>query len=268
MPPSVLDSMLPDCGVTDINGDFFSVLTGGNVATLQTIQVRCCIDSNTIPNACDPEEPQDSVFVDINPQGVPPPIELSAEPSVIPPGGQSTITAMTTPPEQPPTEICFEIVVDSSAPSMLNGGPCVAVSSLGEAVIGLIGGNVTTQESVTVRGCIDVDMSGACDGTDPSGFVTVVISAPTPTPTPGPTPAATETGNMLCANGMDDDMDTFTDCADPGCAAASACEFPESTCGDGFDNDGDGNIDCADSNCDNQSCGVGVTCDFGTTTCS
>jgi hypothetical protein len=176
------------CGPTDINGDFFSVLTGGNVITLQTIQVRCCIDSDTIPNACDPEETQDSTFVDINPQGVPPPIELSAQPSVIPPGGQSTITAMTTPPEQPPTEICFEIVVDSSPGSTLVGGPCVPVSSLGEAVIGLQGGAVMTQQSVTVRGCIDVDMSGVCDGTDPSGFVTVVISPPTPTPTPGPTP--------------------------------------------------------------------------------
>jgi hypothetical protein len=177
------------CGPTDINGEFFSVLTGGNVITLQTIQVRCCIDSDTIANACDPEEPQDSTFVDINPQGVPPPIELSAEPSVIPPGGQSTITAMTTPPEQPPTEICFEIVVDSSDPSMLNGGPCVPVSSLGEAVIGLIGGNVMTQESVTVRGCIDISGTmGMCDDVDPSGFVTVVISPPTPTPAPTPTP--------------------------------------------------------------------------------
>jgi hypothetical protein len=192
VPPSLLGfppAAPPDCGSTDINGDFFTVLTCGNVVTLQTIQLRCCIDDSGAPNGqCDPDDIQNSTFVDCNPAGAPPPISLSANPPQIPPGGQSTITAITSPPQQPPTEICFEILVNSTPMSSLAGSPCIPVSSLGEAVIGLQGGLVLTQQSVTVRGCIDVDMSGTCGGTDPSGFVTVVIAPPTPTPTPGPTP--------------------------------------------------------------------------------
>ncbi len=268
-PPSTLDSGIPpDCGTTDINGEFFSILKGGNVVTFQNIQVRCCIDDSGLPNMmCDPGDVQNSVFVGINPSGVDPLIELDASPTSIPPLGTSTITASTNPPVAAGTNICFNIAIPSAPPSALSP-PCSLATVAGQAVTGLTAGAVPTQQTVTVRGCIDVPMNNACDPTDPSNFVSVTIIPPTPTPAPTSTPAATETGNMLCANGVDDDLDTFTDCADPGCAAASACEFPEATCGDGFDNDGDGNIDCADSNCDNQSCGVGVTCDFATTTCS
>jgi len=108
--------------------------------------------------------------------------------------GTSTITASTTPPVPAGTNICFEIVINSlTDPSMLfdTGAPfCFGATSLGQAVVGLQGGDVTTQEAVTVLGCIDnsgtVDV---CDGTDPSNFVTVTVTPPLPTPTPTPTPA-------------------------------------------------------------------------------
>ncbi len=79
-----------------------------------------------------------------------------------------------------------------------------------------------------------------------------------------------------CTNGLDDDCDGLTDCADPDCSgqkcgagnlltcSAAACkcvvaggtaETAEVTCGDGKDNDCDGKIDCADPDC-----ATGVAC--------
>jgi hypothetical protein len=189
-----ISSIMPDCGPTNINGDFITLLTGGNVLTEQTIQVRCCIDSNTIPNACDPEEPQDSVFVDINPEGVPPPITLVADPSTILPGDQSAITASTTPPVFP-GEICFEIVVGEATTTLFNGMSgvtflCADTTSLGQAVVGLLDdGSVLTQHFATVKGCINLNPGdGMCDPADPSNLVTVIIAPAAPTPTPTPTP--------------------------------------------------------------------------------
>jgi len=159
-------------------------LTAGNVVTPQIIQVRCCIDTIFTPFTCDPGEVQDSVFVDINPSGVPPPIDLVADPSVIPPLGTSTITASTTPPVPAGTNICFEIAINSTVPSTLFDGVappfCFGATSLGQAVVGLQGGDVMTQEAVTVLGCIDSGADNACDGTDPSNFVTLTITPPSP----------------------------------------------------------------------------------------
>jgi len=159
---------------------------------------------------------------------------------------------------------------------------CDTTDGTGEAFVTVQAQDVMAAEVGLVECCLSPDNT-MCDPGDLNDVepITVVpvptptptpmptpTPGPTPTPTPSPTPAPVETGNMLCANGNDDDMDGMIDCADPGCISASACEFPEASCGDGFDNDGDGNIDCNDSNCDNQSCGVGVTCDFMTGTCS
>ncbi len=49
-----------------------------------------------------------------------------------------------------------------------------------------------------------------------------------------------------CGNGVDDDGDGATDCADPDCAAE--CGGAEE-CGNGVDDDGDGATDCADPDC-------------------
>ena len=59
---------------------------------------------------------------------------------------------------------------------------------------------------------------------------------------------ATETN---CADGIDNDLDTFRDCADADCAGVGACgpEDTDTACGDTLDNDGDGLTDCADAGC-------------------
>lgn len=69
-----------------------------------------------------------------------------------------------------------------------------------------------------------------------------------------PPPAGEET---LCTDGLDNDSDGLTDCADPDCVGVSTCgpEGRDVTCSDGYDNDGDGDIDCLDAGCaKNKSC--------------
>ena len=58
-----------------------------------------------------------------------------------------------------------------------------------------------------------------------------------------------------CTNGLDDDNDTFIDCADNDCKGTIDCPEPventDALCSDGMDNDGDGDTDCADAGCRN-----------------
>ncbi len=58
----------------------------------------------------------------------------------------------------------------------------------------------------------------------------------------------------ICNDGIDNDGNGLTDCADPNCVGETGpegvvCEAFETTCNDGFDNDGDGLVDCDDPNC-------------------
>jgi hypothetical protein len=74
-----------------------------------------------------------------------------------------------------------------------------------------------------------------------------------------------------CANGIDDDQNGKTDCAEPGCnmlscgtgCACLALARSEALCLDGVDNDGDGTSDCSDPDCDAKSCGDGCSCAGG-----
>lgn len=64
-----------------------------------------------------------------------------------------------------------------------------------------------------------------------------------------------ETVGEICNNGIDDDSDTYTDCADSECdgqtgQSGETCEYgTEVSCEDGYDNDADGSTDCVDSDC-------------------
>jgi hypothetical protein len=66
----------------------------------------------------------------------------------------------------------------------------------------------------------------------------------------GETDAGAENTAVLCADQIDNDGDSFTDCGDFDCAAF--CLTPEDTavlCADALDNDGDGFTDCDDFDC-------------------
>ncbi|MBN1495010.1 hypothetical protein JW911_04755 [Candidatus Peregrinibacteria bacterium] len=77
---------------------------------------------------------------------------------------------------------------------------------------------------------------------------------------------AQPTTETICNDGVDNDNDGKTDCADFDCVNHTGpngmiCEYQtETRCADGHDNDADGLTDCADPNCNNQSCGNGCAC--------
>ncbi len=61
-----------------------------------------------------------------------------------------------------------------------------------------------------------------------------------------------ESNNADCSDGMDNDGDTFIDCADFSCRntlTVTVCQGTSVTCADGLDNEASGFIDCADFDC-------------------
>ncbi len=77
--------------------------------------------------------------------------------------------------------------------------------------------------------------------------------------------ATTETD---CTDGIDNELDGFTDCCDDECAADAAC-LAETVCDDDFDNDCDGVSDCgdadcaADLSCEGESCAAPIALNGG-----
>ena len=60
--------------------------------------------------------------------------------------------------------------------------------------------------------------------------------------------AASRLRVQICDNGVDDDLDSQTDCDDLDCKLIGDCGSTE-VCDDGEDNDGDGQTDCEDTAC-------------------
>ena len=53
----------------------------------------------------------------------------------------------------------------------------------------------------------------------------------------------------ICGNGIDDNGDGKTDCADPTCFSAPFCKTVFEICDNGIDDNADGFTDCADPEC-------------------
>ena len=75
---------------------------------------------------------------------------------------------------------------------------------------------------------------------------------------------------LNCNDGLDQDGDGLTDCADPDCQATAACGGRadggpgETNCSNGLDDDDDGSTDCDDRDCsDSPDCTGGEICDDG-----
>jgi hypothetical protein len=100
---------------------------------------------------------------------------------------------------------------------------------------------------------------------------------------------------VLCGDGIDNDLNGLTDCADDACrglgcappdggqcgallsdgglydggvldggeGVVRACFPPEQACDNGLDDDGDGLIDCQDPDCLGRPCAGGVVCVLG-----
>jgi cysteine-rich repeat protein len=71
--------------------------------------------------------------------------------------------------------------------------------------------------------------------------------------------ASGEEANLQCDDGVDNDEDGLTDCADPSCEDSTSCG--DEICDDNTDNDSDERIDCADSDCnDDTHCNEAGSC--------
>lgn len=82
--------------------------------------------------------------------------------------------------------------------------------------------------------------------------------------TPRPDPTLVHSGLENCTNGVDDNADGKTDCADPKCFQDSACILSQENCGNGKDDNGDGKTDCLDPACaPNPSCAAKEVCAGG-----
>jgi hypothetical protein len=93
------------------------------------------------------------------------------------------------------------------------------------------------------------------------GTYYVILEAYSSSTTSGYTFTITPLANteISCVDGIDNDGDSTTDCADSDCAGVGSCgaENTVAYCADTIDNDGDGTIDCADTDCTGVgSCGA------------
>jgi hypothetical protein len=89
--------------------------------------------------------------------------------------------------------------------------------------------------------------------------------------TPGAANRDCNVQETICNDGLDNDGDGQTDCADANCVGQPGpggvlCQATETTCDDGFDNDGDGLVDCLDPNCAGLPGPGGVNCPSGSMT--
>ncbi len=79
--------------------------------------------------------------------------------------------------------------------------------------------------------------------------------AATAEPSPPVRQSAPAESERMCEDGLDDDADGLTDCADADCFEHPACMFGgaeernDQRCSDWVDNDGDGLLDCEDPDC-------------------
>ncbi len=65
-------------------------------------------------------------------------------------------------------------------------------------------------------------------------------------------------GDEICDDGVDNDGDLMTDCADEDCFGVGDCAPGPEDCTDGIDNNSDGRADCADPMCEgDEACGGG-----------
>lgn len=69
----------------------------------------------------------------------------------------------------------------------------------------------------------------------------------------GGVPNTCSTRPEICNNGVDDNCNNLSDCADPGCFGDPRCApLGQEVCNNNLDDDADGRIDCADADCMNS----------------
>ena len=99
----------------------------------------------------------------------------------------------------------------------------------------------------TIPGCVPCDTDADC--TDDDACTTDSCLAGACVNRTDPDCSECVPSAEICGDGIDNDCDEATDCADANCAEAPACQGPVEICGDCIDNDGDGFVDLDDPDC-------------------
>ncbi len=173
----------------------------------------------------------------------PPALVVTASSSTAPANGVSTITITVAASTAPP------ITVSTTRGQFSNGQKSISIPANGDVVLSSCNSTITAA-------CAGLTTVTAVDSAFASGRTTITF-----------------TGAEICNNGIDDDGDGFTDCADADCdlqtcalpgggagtCQGGACIPPVCTpvaevCDNGADDDCDGKTDCADSDCAGQQC--------------
>jgi len=143
----------------------------------------------------------------------------------------------------------------------------------------------TFQESGTKSVQVDATTADvtlvACGSSDPTCTGSISVTAVDGAFATGRVTVSLVARETVCNDGLDNNGDGLTDCADPDCdlqvcktaagaagtcsagaCVAAACvptQTPETTCNDGIDNDCQNGADCADTACDGKQCGPTAT---------
>jgi hypothetical protein len=137
---------------------------------------------------------------------------------------------------------CAEDTVASSGRSSGGGG------GGGTAAENCVDGVDNDQDGFVDCADQDCPQAGACQGGGDTGVQdtgsTDTGVQDTGSPDTGPEPQPEN-----CIDGLDNDLDGRSDCADSDCDAAGACQTGPEICGNNFDDDRNGVADCADAAC-------------------
>jgi uncharacterized repeat protein (TIGR01451 family) len=98
-----------------------------------------------------------------------------------------------------------------------------------------------------IPGCVRCSAASQCNDGDSCTTDSCVGGACAHTAIPGCTPCTPKP--EVCDNGIDDDCDGLTDCADPDCASSPACSATAEICNNCIDDDHNGLIDAEDPAC-------------------
>lgn len=177
------------------------------------------------------------------------------------------------------TSRCLQVAAKHGGAFELRSNP-VAIAGKTQVAIGVAQGKLPDNIVLYAEGFSDPGCSTPSDPPERSRDVAAGFLPGTVRDVMLTLPAAGPGRETACADGLDSDGDSVTDCMDSDCDAlpcfgggtcregtCRGASTEKNLCADGFDNDSDGATDCADADClgslcrSPNACVTGTTCD-------